>query len=376
MIFLILPTSLTAQAADGACAQWGEVAAVGEAADGALSELSGLAVSRAQAAIWAHNDSGDGARLFALSADGADLGVFEVTDADNDDWEDLALGLCPEAADRARCACLYIADIGDNDLERDRYTLYRTPEPAAGTDGATDPVTATWFVYPDGPHDAEALLIHPLTGEAVVITKGDGLAGVYTFPDAPPDAAAAAAPVTLSLAGTLDLGALGLEAPEVTAGDVSPDGLRAALRTPDAVLIYALGGAGLAEALVAPDAAPEVLAGPPSELGEALAFDDDGERIWLADEGAGAALWALDCEDFSPAEGPSPHPLEDCAVEEEKGCGGCGGGGGGGLLSVVLVGVFTVGVLGRGRGAVGGGPGFWGGWRGGRATQWTIWKIF
>ena len=66
------------------------------------------------------------------------------------DWEDLSIGRCGSAD------CLYIADIGDNRESRDRITIYRVPEPAAGS-GSTLPADAFHLTYPDRPHDAEAL---------------------------------------------------------------------------------------------------------------------------------------------------------------------------------------------------------------------------
>ena len=68
-------------------------------------------------------------------------------------------------------SCLHIADIGDNDASRDRVTIYRLPEPegASGSAAATDSFHAT---YPDGPHDAEALLIDG-NGRLYIVTKGE-----------------------------------------------------------------------------------------------------------------------------------------------------------------------------------------------------------
>ena len=74
--------------------------------------------------LFAHNDSGDRSRFFAVSRTGADLGVFEVTGAQNVDWEDMDRGPCPAGS------CLYIGDIGDNDGSRLAYTVYRMTGPA------------------------------------------------------------------------------------------------------------------------------------------------------------------------------------------------------------------------------------------------------
>jgi hypothetical protein len=75
---------------------------------------------------------------------------------------------------------LYIADIGDPALERESVTVHgiAVSEPALGKEV---PSSAWQLVYPDGPHDAEALLVDP-TGRLVVITTGAD-AAFYAAPD-------------------------------------------------------------------------------------------------------------------------------------------------------------------------------------------------
>ncbi len=149
-----------------------------------LTELSGVAASaRFDDVLYAHNDSSDSSRFFALTTAGAHLATFEVMGARNDDWEDIA---------RAQCAfgdCLYIADIGDNGLDRTSYALYLVAEPPSIEPGThTISSEQVSFTYPDGPHDAEVLLVHPLTGVVTIVTKeADGPASIYTLPSLVPD---------------------------------------------------------------------------------------------------------------------------------------------------------------------------------------------
>jgi hypothetical protein len=140
-----------------------------------LAEASGLALSRrVPGRLWAHNDSGD-AVLFALDDKGKVAAQVRVTGAKVEDWEAIAVGPCGSAS------CLYIGDIGDNEASRSRITVYRVPEPDAKstTAAVADVLHAT---YPDGRHDAEALLIDA-GGRLHVVTKGEaGPIGVYRFP--------------------------------------------------------------------------------------------------------------------------------------------------------------------------------------------------
>jgi hypothetical protein len=190
-----------------------------------LSEGSGLALSRrVPGRLWTHNDSGKPV-LFALDARGAVSGRLEVTGAAVDDWEAIAVGPCGAGS------CLYIGDIGDNDASRQRVTVYRLPEPdtASGTAAVADVFHAT---YPDGPHDAEALLIGG-DGRLHIVTKGEkGPLGIYRFPS------------QLKPGTTAQLERVGAPSSKpdaqsrVTDGAVSPDGQWAVLRTRSGLTFY------------------------------------------------------------------------------------------------------------------------------------------
>ena len=140
-----------------------------------LPEASGVAASRrTSGTYWAHNDAGEPV-LVALNDRGAVTGRVRLTGVTLEDWEATAVGPCPSGA------CVYIADIGDNSAKRKSITIYRVPEPDAGTDHSM-PAEAFHATYPDGPHDAETLLVTP-KGDLFVVTKGNGgPVTVYQFP--------------------------------------------------------------------------------------------------------------------------------------------------------------------------------------------------
>jgi len=140
-----------------------------------IPEASGVAFSRRTPGVaWTHNDSGKPI-VYALAADGSVLGKVHVAGAEVVNWEDIAVAPCPSGS------CLYVGDIGDNHATRSSITIYRTPEPVPNAK-TTDQAEAMHAKYPDGPRDAEALLVLP-TGEMFVITKGeDGPSYVYRFP--------------------------------------------------------------------------------------------------------------------------------------------------------------------------------------------------
>lgn len=293
-------------AADGDCPTWGEPAAQ-DALPDELPELSGLAVSSTTGITWAHNDSGGDDTLVALDPNGGLLGEVTVRDADNADWEDLAIGPCAEQG----CSCLYIADIGDQQGDRQGVTLYRVAEPADRDDlpKKTEAAEALVFSYPDGAHDAEALAMHPTSGELLIITKVDsGPATVF---------AGQLDETALQELGELDLAAWGAEDARVTGAAVSVGGLRLAVRTETQIFVWTVGDGTLAEAL---KGEPEVIDAPDDE-GEAVSFTEDGQALLVAGEGGGS-LWTIPCAVFADevaVDAAVPCPADGCGCASGPG---------------------------------------------------------
>ncbi len=192
-----------------------------------LPEGSGLAASRrTPGRFWSHNDSGEPV-LFALDGNGRLTGRLSISGATVEDWEAVAVGPCESGS------CIYIADIGDNEGERQRITVYRIAEPAdaSGSAKVADTLHAT---YPDGSHDAEALLVTP-DGRLLIVTKGDGgPVSLYRFP------------TELGTGTTRRLERVGgprdarepAENDRITDGAVSPDGQWIVLRTTQALAFF------------------------------------------------------------------------------------------------------------------------------------------
>jgi hypothetical protein len=143
--------------------------------DARVSEASGLVLSRVtNGVIWTHNDSGDSARIFALSKAGDTLAEIAVGGAAAQDWEDIATGPGPSGSG----AYLYLADFGDNATNRADVQIYRLQEPVidpAQTNVKMSVAAERMVVtYPGGPRDAETLLVDPKTGQLAIVTKGAG----------------------------------------------------------------------------------------------------------------------------------------------------------------------------------------------------------
>lgn len=250
--------------------------------DPALVEVSGLAISTKNAnTLWAHNDSGDTARLFAITPAGATRAVYTLTGATAIDWEDMAIGPGPTAD----TPYLYAADIGDNAQARPDVAVYRVPEPTVSGSGAQalGGVEKLTFQYPDGPHDAEALIVDPRSGELYIIQKslGGGAVGLYR---APANLAAGSTTV-LTRVSTFTL-PTGL-ANAVTAADITPDGNTIAVRTYGAVRLYSRTTFTVPQALGIPPCAGPL---PTEGQGESVALQPDGRAYSTVSEGASAQL--------------------------------------------------------------------------------------
>jgi hypothetical protein len=265
----------------------------GTVAPAALDETSGIAASRRTAGVyWVHNDSGDTARVFAIGADGRDLGEYALGGATADDWEDIAAGPGPSAG----AAYLYLADIGDNDAARASVQIYRVLEPlvnpavAPGAPQTLSGVDTLTFTYPDGPHDAEAFVVDPTTGEMFVITK-DLVGGVARVYRAPANLAGGSTRV-LTRVATVSLGV----GRGVTGADVTPNGDVVALRTYVSVVLFPRpAGQSLAQAFSQASCAgaspPFGDSTPASEpQGEAIGFTRDGRGYVTVSEGVHPAL--------------------------------------------------------------------------------------
>ena len=159
-----------------------EVSRMGRLSDVDLSEASGFARStRVPNAFWSQGDSGNDEVLFAFDSTGASLGTTRVRDADNRDWEAIAIGPCSTGS------CLYIGDVGDNGARRSTVRIWRITEPQPG-DTLSSPAEQLTAQYPDGPRDVESMWVAPdsavylLTKRPEKTNQGWRAAQIYRLP--------------------------------------------------------------------------------------------------------------------------------------------------------------------------------------------------
>jgi hypothetical protein len=248
-----------------------------------MGETSGLVVSaKNPGTLWANNDSGDVARVFAISTTGALRGIYPLTGATALDWEDIAIGPGPTP----NTPYLYAGDIGDNLENRPNVVVYRVAEPNVAGDGGTYPldgVDALTLQYPDGPHDAEALMVDPRSGELYIVVKHltGGAAAVYRAPAG----LAAGTTTVLERVGELRLPIGLLNA--VTAADISRDGGTVGVRTYGGVRLWNRGDRTVIAALGTTPCDGEI---PFESQGEALGLAPGGREYFTVSEGVNVPL--------------------------------------------------------------------------------------
>jgi hypothetical protein len=189
------------------------------------------------------------------------------------DAEDLAL---------AKDGTLWIADVGDNPESGTRRQTIALWTLGAAT--ADKPVIHR-FKYPDGHHDAEALLLNG-DNTPIIVTKGSekigSPAGVYVPAEPMKSNNSAADAVPLRRAGEINLpttttptplGAVGRQL--VTGGATSPDGKRVVLRTYADAIEWDVPDGDVVKAITT--GKPRTLTPLPNEVqGEAITYSADG----------------------------------------------------------------------------------------------------
>lgn len=259
--------------------------------DRRVAESSGLATDFRSNLYWTVNDSGDSGVGYAMSDDGATEGTIRF----------LAKPVDIEAA-AFRAGTLFFGDIGDNRRRRDDITVYAVENPAP--DDETRGYRAYDFTYPDGPHDAETLLVGP-RGRFYVVTK-DAKGGIYRAPANP------------SRSGRNALVRVGDAPPYVTDGVFMPDGKTIALRTYVSVEMLDAESyevVGRAEAPLQPQ-------------GESITVDLNEKDLLVGSEGVRSTVYrmpvpkTLDAvptpEDTPPATSPAASPTAAPSGDPEE----------------------------------------------------------
>lgn len=246
-----------ALAAESICGSWGAQEVVTfEGVENPVPQASGLIRGVDTGTFLTAGDAGTENHLTAFSTDGSVRYTQTLTNATNTDWEDLALGPCPEAVSGTEC--VYVGDIGDNESTRAYISLWvyaRTTDPE---------VTAVQcpLQYEDGvARDAEGLFVTP-DGVVRVVTKEPD-AKVFRVRELTCDGV----PQTMIREAELLLD------DDATGAAASPDGSQVVIRSRSTAYVWE-------GSCIEWGATPVELAMPTNEVkGEAITFAEDGSIV-------------------------------------------------------------------------------------------------
>lgn len=333
MVVLASSSPLLAQ---NYCESWESPRAIGNLGTRGLDETSGMVASRRQEdVIWLHNDSGDAARIFALSSRGKYLGEWTIEGVELDDWEDIAWGPCADGAS----ACLWIADTGNNTLLRDTLRIFRVREPdidrsKPSAKHVIRDFDLLEFRYPDGErYDAETLMVAS-DGDFWVVTKGVTEAKIFRGNDPQKEG------VIMTLRKTATREGLRL----VTGGDMAADESRFVLRGYDWAMVFLLENGESPGDVFEGETITVPLAVEPQ--GEAIAYTADGKAILTTSEERHQPIFRYECKVFAKPEdvqtvsqvpeAKSSYPESTSTTSKWLGCRAASGRASTGWLFVVL----------------------------------------
>lgn len=223
--------------------------------DSRIDSCSGLAVSpKWKGVAFTINDHMP-TRVFAVDkSDGSTTATMRLSNAGMVDWE--AIG-----ADGS--GKLWIGDIGDDEETRSHVTVYEFDPPDPLDTGFYD-ATPHELTYPDGAHDAEAMLVDPDDGTIYIATKSSDKGGLYKADPASGDS-------TLKRVADVPSG--------VTDGAFSPDGKQFVLRGSESAYVYS-----------SPGKKKTSFDLPKQDKGKAVAFAPSGKALLLGAKGSNDVL--------------------------------------------------------------------------------------
>lgn len=238
-------------------------------------EVSGIINGRKNPnLVYVHEDSGNNATLYAYDKKGVFKGNFSLTGINNKDWEDIAIGPGPLEGE----TYIYIADLGDNSAVRSSVLIYRFPEPKLSNEDLASDFQKNIsnfeiinFQYPDGPRDAETLLIDAITKELIIVSKREPYVHVYSLPF----------PQKMNeMNEAIFHGKLPLK--KIIAGDISPDNSQLLLKDEGAIYLWNINNEGPINTIF--NNTPQKITYIPEVQGEAICWEGDGKGYFTISE--------------------------------------------------------------------------------------------
>lgn len=238
-----------------------------------LKEVSGLVVGRNNPdLVYMIEDKGGRNEVYVFTKNGEYKTKYIISGVANIDWEDLAIGFGPEEGKNY----VYIADIGDNDAERDHVRIIRFEEPKI-----TNGIKSSYVIgqtdilkirYPGGAKDAETLMLDPFTKQLLIVSKREETAVIYEVNN------------NLEYDKIQEAKAIGtLPMKKMVGGDISADGKKIVIKNKKQVYYWENNGKSISKTLLTK--APKTIAAYVEEpQGESIGFDHDAKHFYTITE--------------------------------------------------------------------------------------------
>ena len=283
-LLLAAGTLLLVRAAGVIASDFASGIAVGQITNRGIAEVSGIVASQKNpGVVWVHNDLAR-PQVYAVSTNGQLLATWTLGQPISD-FEDIAIGPGPVP----ELQYIYCGDIGDNAAARPSIRVYRAAEPAAYAYQSANPLSRTFPLvegftinYPDGSHNAEELMVDPLSGDLFIATKEANRSRIYR---AERSQLTNGATVGLSFVRELDFDI-------VSAGDIRSDGFEIILRQEGFARVWQrASGQTIAQALAGTPKAARVIGTPTEPNGEGISFAGDGFGYYTISEGPNPRIY-------------------------------------------------------------------------------------
>ncbi|XP_046364510.1 uncharacterized protein LOC124140787 [Haliotis rufescens] len=243
---------------------------------GHLNMISGLAASRRHPGIlYAIQDNAGDGNVYMLDAtDGSVKGVLIVQHGEEADWEDIAVGPCPDGD-----SCIYIADSGDTN-QKSSNVVYRVKEPDYTF---TQDIPLTGKYHYTWNHPMSESLMVDAAGNVFILSQATGTGS--TLGQLPSSGWTSGSQTAVKTVLTLPITTAN-KGP--LAADISPDGKQLLIKTLDHVYVWSMPDMNVKKALSHPGR--DIQGDKPENRGEAIAWSADGHGYYTEGQGSNEKL--------------------------------------------------------------------------------------
>lgn len=237
-------------------------------------ELSGLVCGhKNEALVYMIEDKGNPNKIYVYNQTGVLQTKLLLQGLENIDWEDLAIGSGPVNGE----SYIYVADIGDNDANRNSVRIIRFVEPDLSSISSNSITISNYdiinFQYPSGARDAETLIINPFNKDLIIMTKAELVTRVYHLKY----------PYTASMNKAEFVGLLPTK--KLVAGDISADGQRIIVKNKSTIYYWETQNNDIYKTMF--HNAPKKVAYVLEPQGESIGFSRNGKSYFTITETKG-----------------------------------------------------------------------------------------